>query len=789
MVSASVDHPRFLSYITKPGVQVFLAALILCGILFADSFFYIYQPYDGMQVYQEDPLGEVFVVYFDGPADRAGVEIGDLILAVANNPVDPLRSEPRYPPGLKPGDSVGYELQRGDERIELEITIGSYLENLNVLGPILGIQLLSLVLWAIGLVLALFVPPGDMRARLLSLGFLLAGLTAAMGGASGWNSFWGTNTIQQILLCFLGALLVTAHLAFPAISFSRYRRKIIYAVFALAGILSMLVLIENWLLVPMGFSVTVLSGIDLRQWVLLFFMLSWLSAIALLIYNRYRSADLDIRRQTGIIIWGMVLGIGPFFVFTLLPYILFGEEYLQGFYTILFLILLPLAYAYVIFQNKLLRVDFIINRILVWFILILLVLVASISVFSVFILLFELPSRITLYGGLVAVLVALPFASLSKVIQKKVNQVLYGSYYDFVTVTSTMANQLAQTLDRDRLVELLTRRLPEQMGIQRADLLLIEGSNLLSPIQDGDGFCCPVDDPVCLELLRSRHPVRSQVIWDISNPDLQNAWCEYDWSQVIVPMVFENKLLGLLILGRRASGDVYSDEDLSIIATVAEQGALATANVLMYETQRELAQQLVRTDEEQRKQLASELHDSLLQELFFIKQGLHKNSDNPELLGYVERSIKDLRRIIKAQRPPLLDRGLFLAVEGLIMDMQKVVGLSTTITWHNDVRDTLSISDEIATSFYRIAQEALNNAVKHACARNIAVCLEQDTDQKLRLQVTDDGKGVQIDGGEQPSSNHFGQVLMYERAMMIDAVLQIQSFSGQGTNVLLEVTL
>ncbi len=789
MVPTTIDQPHFFKYITNPRVQVFLAVLILCGILLFNSFFYVYQPYDGMEVYQEDPLGGVYVVYNGGPAEMAGVEIGDTILAIANEPVDPSRSEPRYPPGLKPGDSVDYEFQRGEERTNLVITIGSYLDNLQVLGSILGIQLLSIALWIIGLVLALFVLPDDMRARLLSLGFLLAGLTAAVGGASGWNSFWGANTIQQVLLCFLGALLVAAHLTFPGISFPRYRKRIIYAVFALAGILSFLVMIEDWLLLPSGFSISEYINIDLRQWVLLFFVISWLCAVALLIRNRYLSIDPDIRRQTGIIIWGMLLGIGPFFVFTLLPYLLFGEEYLSGFYTILFLILLPLAYTYVIFQRKLLKVDFIINRILVWFILILLILTASILVFGVFVLLFELPTRITLYGGLVAVLIALPFTSLSKAVQQKVDQVLYGGHYDFATVTSSMASQLAQTLDRDRLDELLTVYLPEQMGIQQAGLLLIKGSKLVSTARDRKPVSFPVGDPLCREFQRSRYPVRSEVVWTVLNPNIRNDWGGYGWGQIFSPLIFENKLLGLLILGPRVGGDVYSDEDLRIIATVAEQGALAAANVLMVETQRALAQQLVRSDEEQRTQLVSELHDSLLQQLFYIKQGLHMNPSNPALLNSIENSIKDLRRIIKAQRPPLLNQGLLMAMEGLINDMQKVADSSTSISWQNDIHDTLSISDELATSIFRIAQEALNNAIKHACARNITVSLEQDSNQVLRLQVADDGKGVPENEQEQPDPNHFGQALMYERAMMIDARLQIRSHPGQGTNVLLEVAL
>lgn len=551
----------------------------------------------------------------------------------------------------------------------------------------------------------------------------------------------------------------------------------------------MLVMIDNWFLAPREVSFFDTLGIYLRQWVLMFFMISWLSAVALLIRNRYRSADPDIRRQTGIIIWGMVLGIGPFFVFTLLPYLLFGEEYLSGFYTILFLIILPLAYAYVIFQRKLLRVDFIINRILVWFILILLILMASILVFGVFVMLFELPSRITVYGGLVAVLIALPFTSLSKVVQQKVNQVLYGGHYDFTTVTSSMANQLAQTLDRDRLVELLKRYLPEQMGIQQADLLLIERGQLVPVWRDGDGVTYQVNDPLCRELLKSSRPVRAEMLWADLDPIVQTDWGKYNWGQVFAPLIFERNLQGLLILGQRASGDVYSDEDLRIIATVAEQGALAAANVLLYETQRTLAQQLVRSDEEQRKKLASDLHDSLLQELFFIKQGLHKDPSNPELMDYMEESIQNLRRLIKAQRPPLLDQGLSLAVEGLVKDMQKIASPSTSISWENNLHEGITISDEQATSIFRIAQEALNNATKHARAQNISVRLEKDPDQMLRLQVSDGGSGAKSNDQYQPDSNHFGQALMRERAMMIDATLQIQSHPGHGTTVLLEVGL
>jgi signal transduction histidine kinase len=94
-----------------------------------------------------------------------------------------------------------------------------------------------------------------------------------------------------------------------------------------------------------------------------------------------------------------------------------------------------------------------------------------------------------------------------------------------------------------------------------------------------------------------------------------------------------------------------------------------------------LAQQLVRSSDEERKRLASELHDTVLQELFYIKQGLHNDPTDPELQDYLEDVIQKLRQAIKDQRPPILDGGLAYALESLVHDMQKQVSSDTSITW------------------------------------------------------------------------------------------------------------
>ncbi len=590
-------------------------------------------------------------------------------------------------------------------------------------------------------------------------------------------------------MCLLAAVIIDVHLNFPTFSFSKYRRYIIYLGFVFSSILSLLVIGNDWILAAHNYPLSVIYGNYLRRAVLVFFIISWLVAVGLLMRNRFLSRDPEIRRQTGIVIWGMVLGFGPFLAFTLLPYILFGQEYLAGSYTILFMMILPLAYAYVIFQRKLLIVDFIINRIVVWFTLILLILIASILIFGLLVKAFHLPTQLPIFGGLVAVLIALPFTSLSKFVQVNVDRVLYGSHYDFVTVTSALSSRLAEPLDRKDLELLLTQHLPKQMGIQQADLYLPPrnplgfGSSYKSKISNALG------EELCQAVKKYHAPVRAGQIEEDKLPvDNKTILKDFDWVQVYAPMITDGKLQGILLLGQRSSGDVYSDEDLHIIGTVAEQGALASIKLELVETLRGLTQQLVRSEEEQRKQLANELHDTVLQDIFYIKYCIDKDPTNPEIIDYLEQLIENLRRIIKTQRPPLLDQGLTLALEGLVNDMQKRVGSSISITWHSNLDVSFMINDERASYIFRVALEALNNAFKHSHAQNIEVNLEKDADGVIRLQVKDDGIGMTGPDKEiKTDPNHFGWNLMQERATMIGADLKILTHLGEGTTIILEV--
>ena len=203
--------------------------------------------------------------------------------------------------------------------------------------------------------------------------------------------------------------------------------------------------------------------------------------------------------------------------------------------------------------------DFIINRFVVLFVMVLLIFIASILILGIFALFLDLPPSLPFIGGIVVALIALPSAGLQRNVQVRVNRVLYGNHYDFSTVTTNFSSRLAITSDRNTLFELLTRDLSTQMGIQQSALYLADGKNLILQPTEIETASIPLEDTVCQFLLNARNPVRGQYFWRSLSEMSQQRWQKYEWGELFVPMVFEGKLQGILVLGERIAADLYSE--------------------------------------------------------------------------------------------------------------------------------------------------------------------------------------------------------------------------------------
>ena len=387
-------------------------------------------------------------------------------------------------------------------------------------------KLLSLAIYSLGLVILFFSRPADIRARLVAIVWVLAGVAITTTGPGYVSCAWLAP--EWTMLAFSAAIFFTiaAHLYFPVPTFSdRARNFILSILFGLSLVLAISYIAQQILnAVHQVYPRTTITA-DAINYV---FYLSCLLSIGLLLKNRFFIKDKDIKRQTGIIFLGTLIGFLPFFLFSELPSLMFGRDsrfiLIPSYISILFMILIPISYGYVIYQRKLLKIDFIINRAIVLFLMTLGILFTSLIILSLVSILFNLPSQVAIAGSILCVLVTLPSATFQKRIQMQVDRVLYGSYYDYTSVTSSLSNRLAQTIDRPTFIKLLLHDLPAEMKVEKSALLLLEGDKLELQDTYDHAFSITHDDELIKILSADQRPVRAQNVWNIVSRDTNERW-------------------------------------------------------------------------------------------------------------------------------------------------------------------------------------------------------------------------------------------------------------------------
>lgn len=204
---------------------------------------------------------------------------------------------------------------------------------------------------------------------------------------------------------------------------------------------------------------------------------------------------------------------------------------------------------------------------------------------------------------------------------------------------------------------------------------------------------------------------------------------------------------------------------------------------------------MTRGQEDERRRLARELHDETLQSLIALRQRVQlaqmKAEDAPmqtallELESLSSNTIDELRRLTRALRPIYLeDLGLVTALEMLAREAAPLNGTFT----HTGAERRLAADVEL--SLFRIAQEALSNAARHAAATQVAVHIDfQPT--ALTLEVSDNGKGFvpPRSPAEFAPGGHYGLLGMHERVELIGGKLTIESAPGYGATLRVELSV
>ncbi len=360
---------------------------------------------------------------------------------------------------------------------------------------------------------------------------------------------------------------------------------------------------------------------------------------------------------------------------------------------------------------------------------------------------------------------------------------------------------VSSTLELRPLLKLILEQLKSVIDYSGAAIAALQGDNFvfleyLGPSEREQvlRLSIPVDRPSLYKEVKVRRaPLIYSDLQD-GNSDENLSWkwdseamranLGYARSWLGVPLLVKDEFIGVLRVDH-IQPDCFRAEDARLVLAFAHQAAVAMENARLYRQ----AQALAAAEERQR--LARELHDSVSQALYGIALGartarslLGRDELEKEalfepidyVLDLAEAGLAEMRALIFELRPESLEQ------EGLVVALNKQAAALQArykITAVTHLCDEPELPPEIKDTFYRVAQEAMQNTVKHAHASQVVIDLSCAQGQLL-MKVCDNGKGFEP-GAEFPG--HLGLRSMRERVERIGGSLEVESAPGRGTCV------
>lgn len=271
-------------------------------------------------------------------------------------------------------------------------------------------------------------------------------------------------------------------------------------------------------------------------------------------------------------------------------------------------------------------------------------------------------------------------------------------------------------------------------------------------------------------------------------------------GMVVAPLLARDRVVGIVELCNKRGG-VFTEADAQLLESAAAAAAVAVENARLFKqarTERErlqvLSRQLVEVQETERMVVARELHDDAGQTLTALMVGLRlleREAGDPqavsarvaELKRTADGVLENLHRLASNLRPASLDHlGLVATLRQNAQSLNSASGL--TVRFEARGFDAPRLPPAVETALYRIAQEAMTNAIRHAKASQVEVLLDR-RDHGIIIAIEDDGTG--FDPEVAARGRRLGLVGMRERVEMLGGKLHLRTAPGSGTAVIVEV--
>jgi signal transduction histidine kinase len=369
---------------------------------------------------------------------------------------------------------------------------------------------------------------------------------------------------------------------------------------------------------------------------------------------------------------------------------------------------------------------------------------------------------------------------------------------------------VARSLEFETVIEALLVHLAELIPYDRARVMLLEGSARLRVHAMSDGENVSFVDPGSASFDTLDNPIVHRIVSNRCSRIIEDTHRHSDWgkrmepefehSWIGVPLVAGHTVLGLFSLSKAEAG-FFNDDHLGLAEALAAPASIAIHNAVLFDRARSsgellqtLSRQQVEMQEAERRAISRDLHDGAGQVLTTLKVGLrllerqvgHHDGVSPrvaELLDITDALQDDLHRMASDLRPAILDQ------LGLIPSLREY--LSGIDRQHRQIvefeavgLDGIRFPSDLEIALFRITQEAVTNAVRHAKADRVDVLIERRGDRVILL-IEDDGIGLDVD--DSAGRDRLGLVGMGERTEMLGGTLLIESSFGAGTTVVVEV--
>lgn len=531
----------------------------------------------------------------DWPGKKAGIRYLDCILEVDGRPVRLGSEVLDIAKSKAPGGLIQYAFQRKDRRWEVSLP-GTLFSLKDFILVFLAPYLCGAAIFVLGVIAYALKP--NTRTSLL---FLVMCFGLGIYGITGFeihSSFFLVRLHYLVLSvfpsCFFHLGLIFPERKkilerFPALEYLIYLPAVVAAI-AYQVYFSTLPEITG----SRGFG-WVPTYIGLSLFARIFVLLGFVTLVALVLHSYFRPVSSQARQRAKMMMFGVGIAFIPPGVLTLS--VIAADIYFPFNFIPFFTIFFPVSIAYAIVRHNLFDADALIRRTAGYF-LVTAIVIGAYALISVFLNVslgqYQL-AQSKMFPILFTVGVILVFNPLRDRVQAVVDRLFFRKEYEYGSIVEKIGNAMTSLLDLDHILKRLARTFQEELFINTSSVMLAspDGATFRVALAEGEREqevqhrSFRTEDPL-IEIIKNKKQelTRYDVLEDPEYREVSQS-CVEGFNRLsaslIIPLVYQDKVIGAFNLGEKKSGKFYNREDVELLRTIAHQGAVAIENARLFQ--------------------------------------------------------------------------------------------------------------------------------------------------------------------------------------------------------------